>query len=358
MALPFKKILITGGAGFVGSGLAVLFRERFDGLLVAACDNLRRRGSELNLDRLRQNGVEFVHADIRVPDDLDTLPPFDLMIDCSAEPSVHAGMNGSPAYVINTNLTGTLHCLELARKRGAAFLFPSTSRVYPMAGVNSLKFHEAATRFELEERQDIRGATGRGITEDFPLDGARSLYGASKLSAELFISEYASAFGMKALINRCGLLTGPWQMGKVDQGVIALWVARHFYGLPLKYIGYGGTGKQVRDLLHINDLFDLLVAQAGRLDVWDGRYYNIGGGREVSVSLMELTGLCRNITGRTVEIAPVPETSAVDLRIYLTDHSAATRDFGWKPGVTPEAVVIDIHRWIKGNSEKLKSVFA
>ena len=113
---------------------------------------------------------------------------------------------------------------------------------------------------------------------------------------------------MPAIINRCGVLAGPWQMGKVDQGVITLWVARHVFGLPLKYIGYGGLGKQVRDVLHVNDLFDLIVLQMSSPESWDGRIYNVGGGREVSVSLLELTELCRRATGREVPIGRVPET--------------------------------------------------
>ena len=117
--MNLKNILITGGAGFVGSNLAVRFREAYPSVNVITFDNLLRRGSELNLARLRAAGVRFVHGDVRCPQDFDALPAFDLMVDCSAEPSVQAGLQGSPLPVLQTNLVGTLHCLEAARRAGA-----------------------------------------------------------------------------------------------------------------------------------------------------------------------------------------------------------------------------------------------
>ncbi len=243
-------------------------------------DNLKRRGSELNLPRLRAAGVEFRHGDIRSTDDFDDLPPFDLMIDCSAEPSVQAGLGGSPRAVLDTNLVGTINCLEAARTRGAAFLFLSTSRIYPIAALNDLPFTETETRFRWDDVPGIPGFSGRGIAEGFTLDGARSFYGTSKLAGEQLIQEYVFSYGMRALIDRCGVIAGPWQMGKVDQGVITLWVARHYFGRPLRYTGFGGQGKQVRDVLHVHDLFDLLLLQLESPERWDGRVYNVGGGND------------------------------------------------------------------------------
>lgn len=357
-AMDIQSLAITGGAGFVGSNLACAFRQRFPRMSVTAIDNLKRRGSELNLSRMREAGVAFVHGDIRCPDDLDALPDFDLMIDCSAEPSVHAGTTGSPHYVLDTNLTGTIHCLEAARERKAAFLFLSTSRVYPIASMNAVPFAEEETRFRWTmPDKAIPGLSERGISETYPLDGARSFYGASKLACELLIQEYVETCAMPALINRCGVLAGPWQMGKVDQGVITLWVARHMFDLPLKYIGFGGQGKQVRDVLHVDDLFDLIVLQMASPASWDGRVYNVGGGREVAVSLRELTELCRRETGREVPIGSVSETSSVDLRIYLSDTSKVEANFQWKPTRSPARIVHDIRSWIEENRESLARVF-
>jgi CDP-paratose 2-epimerase len=356
--MDFRNLLITGGAGFVGSNLALLFREARPELNVTAIDNLKRRGSELNLPRLSEAGVEFRHGDIRSPGDFDDLPPFDLMIDCSAEPSVHAGLGGSPRAVLETNLVGTINCLEAVRVRGAAFLFLSTSRIYPIAPLNNLSFVETDTRFRWTDASGTPGFSERGIAESFTLQGARSFYGSSKLACEQLIQEYVHSYGLRALIDRCGVLAGPWQMGKVDQGVITLWVAHHYFGRPLRYTGFGGQGKQVRDVLHVHDLFDLLQLQLEAPECWDGQVYNVGGGNDVSVSLRELTGLCARETGRTVPIASVPETAGVDLRIYVTDFRKAEVDFGWRPTRNPAKVVSDICIWIETHREKLERILA
>jgi CDP-paratose 2-epimerase len=356
--MDFKNLLITGGAGFVGSNLALLFREARPELAVTVLDSLKRRGSELNLPRLREGGVEFRHGDIRSTDDFDDLPPYDLMIDCSAEPSVQAGLGGSPRAVLDTNLVGTINCLEAARARGAAFLFLSTSRIYPIQTLNDLPFTETDSRFRWDNVARIPGFSGRGIAEGFSLDGARSFYGTSKLAGEQLIQEYVFSYGMRALIDRCGVIAGPWQMGKVDQGVITLWVARHYFGRPLRYTGFGGHGKQVRDILHVHDLFDLLQLQLETPERWDGRVYNIGGGNDGSVSLAELTGLCVQETGNTVPITSVPETAGVDLRVYVTDAHKAEVDFGWRPTRNPARIVRDIRTWIEENRESLENILA
>ncbi|HEY3417167.1 MAG TPA: NAD-dependent epimerase/dehydratase family protein, partial [Armatimonadota bacterium] len=172
----YERILITGGAGFVGSSLALHLKTIFPETDILALDNLHRRGSELNLPRLARAGVGFVHGDIRSPEDLAALPVPGLIIEASAEPSAQAGYGGSPEYLIQTNLNGCFHCLELARRHHADFLFISTSRVYPVTRLNALPWREEETRFTWAGRE--------GISEDFPLDGPRSLYGMTKLAAE------------------------------------------------------------------------------------------------------------------------------------------------------------------------------
>ncbi len=171
--MDFKSVLVTGGAGFVGSNLALLLRQALPGLAVTALDSLKRRGSELNLPRLHAAGVRFCHGDVRSPEDLNAVPDFDLLIDCSAEPSVHAGAHGSPRSVLETNLWGTVNCLEAARARGAAFLFLSTSRVYPIAALNELPYAETATRFRWQPGPGVPGFSEHGVAEGFPLVGAR-----------------------------------------------------------------------------------------------------------------------------------------------------------------------------------------
>jgi CDP-paratose 2-epimerase len=354
--MDFRRILVTGGAGFVGSSLALGLKERHSSCEVIACDNLRRRGSELNLARLRDHGVDFRHADVRCPRDFDEIPAPDLVVDCAAEPSVLAGVGGSPAYVVEANLAGTVHSLELARRPMAAFLFLSTSRVYPIAVLNSLRFREAPTRFEWEGSEELPGFSAAGVAEDFPLAGARSIYGATKLAGELLVEEYAACYGLPALINRCGVVSGPWQMARSDQGVVALWVARHDFGGSLTFKGYGGSGKQVRDVLHVADLSDLVLRQVEDLSRWDGRAYNVGGGQQHAVSLLELTSICREVTGKSVALRREPETSAVDVRIFITDSSRAERDFGWSPRRGVPDCVADIHRWLLDHQSVLQHV--
>jgi len=351
-----KTILVTGGAGFVGSHLAIGMKTRYGGARVIAFDNLRRRGSELALERLRDAGVEFHHGDIRNPADLASLGPFDLLVECSAEPSVLAGYDSGPSYVLETNLVGTLHCLEAARRHGSAILFLSTSRVYPMEAIASLNYTETETRLELAPEQSVPGVSVAGISEDFPLHGTRSLYGATKLASELILNEYLAMYGLRGLVNRCGVLTGPWQMGKADQGVVVLWAARHMYNGHLHYIGYGGQGKQVRDMLHIDDLVELVAWQVEHLDALSGRTFNVGGGHAVSASLQELTALCRESTGYSVPIETVAENRVADIPYYITDNRRITEATGWVPTRTVPRILDDICRWIADNRDTLAPI--
>ncbi len=355
--MKFKSIFITGGAGFVGSNLALKLKDAYPDVSITCLDNLKRRGSELAINRLKQAGIEFVHGDIRNKEDLAS-ESFDLLIECSAEPSVLAGIDSSPEYLINTNLSGTLNCLEVARKHNAAVLFLSTSRIYPMQPINDLKFKETDTRFEISDDQSAPGASSRGIAENFPLDKPRSLYGATKLASELFIQEYVDTYGMKAIIDRCGVITGPWQMGKVDQGVFVLWVAKHYFKQSLSYIGYGGEGKQVRDFIHIDDLFTAIKAQLENFDDYIGEPYNIGGGLENSVSLQELTKQCQEATGNTIDITQVVEDRPADLRFFITDSTKFLTKSGLKWQKDAQATVQDIYEWIKANEADLKPILS
>lgn len=354
----YDSVLITGGAGFVGASLGLALRRRFPQLQVVALDNLHRRGSELNLARLRAEGIRFVHGDIRSPEDLNDLPDRPgLIIECSAEPSAQAGYGGSPEYLIRTNLFGCFHCLELARRCHADFIFLSTSRVYPAQKLNSLAFREEADRFVLAGDQPVPGASAYGISEQFPLDGPRSLYGMTKLASELMIAEYADAYGLRHAINRCGLIAGPGQMGKTDQGVVALWVAAHYFRQPLSYIGFGGQGKQVRDILHVDDLCELILDQVDHLDRYDRHVFNVGGGAACGVSLRELTALSQEVTGNEIPMGSSPQDRPADVRIYVTDHRRLTEYSGWRPKRDPRTVMADICHWIRAGESTLRGIF-
>jgi CDP-paratose 2-epimerase len=313
-----KNILITGGAGFVGSTLSIGLKLRYPNYRIIALDNLRRRGSELNLSRLREAGVEFVHGDIRNQEDLTEFTQLDFILDASADPSVLSGINSPVMPLINANLGGTVNCLELAQKTGAAFIFLSTSRIYPIRNLEIAAFEELDTRFIWKDEQTMRGISSKGVTEDFPLEGSRSFYGTTKLASELLITEYNELKGLKSTINRCGVISGPWQMGKVDQGVLVLWLARHY----------------------------------------NNQTINVGGGLENSFSLQELTILCEEITGNKIRIKPVMENRTADVRIYVSDCSKLNQINGgaWKPKKSMKDLVADTFAWMQANENNLKNI--
>lgn len=356
------NILITGGCGFVGSNLAVWLSAQ--GHCVTAFDNLSRRGSEMLLRRILNQGVAFRHGDIRNPEDLERLAgDFSVMIECSAEPSVLVGTQGADArFMVNNNLVGSLNCFELARRRRMAVIFMSTSRVYPYDAINACSFRESATRFELAREQ--AGISMRGVASNFPLQGVRSLYGATKLASELILQEYGAQYDLPCVINRCGVIAGPWQLGKVDQGVFTFWLANHYFKKPLKYIGFGGHGKQVRDLLHIDDLLDLIGMQVERLEgqaangpaLLRGAIFNAGGSTISNLSLAETTALCRNITGNRIEIGSDPANRPADVIWYVTDNGDTQPVWGWQPKRTPEQILGDTFTWLREHESDFKQV--
>lgn len=351
-----ESVLITGGCGFVGSNMAIKLKTDFPKMRIVALDNLKRRGSELNIPRLQECGVEFVHGDVRNKEDFKNIGNITLLIDAAAEPSVLSGIDSSPDYVINTNLAGTLNCLQFAQSNNARFLFLSTSRVYPISNLSAIKYDISETRFNICKEQDLDGVSGQGIAENFNLNGARSFYGSSKLASELFIQEYAEFYGLKTIINRCGVITGPWQMGKVDQGVVVLWLANHFWKKKLSYIGFEGSGKQVRDILHIDDLYRLVKLQILSFDHYASDIYNVGGGNESSLSLLEMTAICEEVTGNKIPISAVKEERLADIPLYITDNSKINLISGWKPEMKPIDIFKDIYIWMVENESLIKKI--
>ncbi len=337
-------ILITGGCGFIGSNLALAFRHQGD--RVIALDNLSRRGSEILRNRVQEAGAEFVRGDIRNPADFEAVKgPVDLMIECSAEPSVLVGVNGDDAeFMVQNNLVGSLHCFEFARKRKAPVIFLSTSRVYPYDALNRQEYREEETRFTPARSSAGFGPDGVGV--DFPLSGARSLYGATKLASEIMLQEYSHQYGLPAIINRCGVVAGPWQLGKQDQGVFTYWLVSHLLKRPLAYIGFGGQGKQVRDLLHIDDLVDLVLRQSEQIAGFHGEIFPAGGSTFSSLSLCEATDLCQRLTGNRIPVGSQPENRPADVIWFVTDNRPTTERFGWRPTRDAETILRDIRDWL------------
>jgi CDP-paratose 2-epimerase len=351
-----KRILVTGGAGFIGSSVCLKLMETHPDYSILAFDNLKRRGSEINLVDFKRNGINFIHGDIRNIEDLNSAGHFDLMIEASAEPSVLAGLNSDPTYIINNNLYGLINCINVCLRNKADIIFLSSSRVYPIERIEKASFIEEETRFSFTDSQIEKGISSLGISEELSLEGSRSFYGATKLSSELFIREYAEYYGLKTCVTRFGVVAGPGQMGKVDQGVVCLWMARHFWKQPLKYIGYGGTGKQVRDILHVDDLVRLIDLQICNMDLFNKKVFNAGGGIKSSVSLMEMTKVCSGITGNKISIDSELENRPADLRIYITDNGNITKYTGWQPLKTAEDIFYDVFTWIKENEMQLKPI--
>jgi len=351
------RILITGGCGFVGSNLAIYLKHKYPRYKIFTLDNLKRRGSELNLNRLNKAKISFIHGDIRIPADFESVPDPDLIIDAAAEPAVLSGIIESTRYTIDTNLLGTINTLEYAIKKKAKLIFLSTSRVYPFRLLNKLRITENAYRFQIGPSQQIEGAGENGIAETFLLNGPKTPYGATKYASEILITEYQEFMGLSAIINRCGVIAGPWQMGKVDQGFLVHWLASHYWKKRLTYIGYKGSGKQVRDVLHIEDLYNLIDFQIKNFNMLQGQTFNVGGGIKNSISLRELTQLCEKATTNKIKVGSDSKTRPGDVKIYITDNSKVTRLTKWKPKITISETVEDVMNWLITNEEIIKPIF-
>ncbi len=350
------KIVVTGGAGFVGSSLCIWLKNKYPSYTITAFDNLRRRGSELNLSEFRNQDIVFIHGDIRNPEDLAAIGEFDVLVEASAEPSVTAGLDSDPSYVINNNLYGSINCINACLKYKAKLIFLSTSRVYPIDTIENANFIEMDTRFNFSPEQSESGISEQGISELLSLSGARSFYGTTKLSTELFLQEYASFYGLKTAITRFGVIAGPRQMGKTDQGVVTLWMAKHYWKQSLKYIGYGGMGKQLRDVLHIEDAIELIDRQIHEIELFSGRIFNAGGGLANSASLLEMTAICEKISGNSIVIESEVQTRTADLRMYVTDNRLISSQVNWSPKRNVECVFTDIFNWISANEQKLETI--
>jgi len=343
------KILITGGCGFVGSSLAKHFKTRYPSYEITVLDNLYRKGSELNIEPLEKMGITFIKGDVRFYDDLKDLD-FDLLIEASAEPSVMAGKGADRRYLIDTNFNGLINCLDAALEKEAPVIFISTSRVYPMSVINSLKYIVTEDRYDVASC-NTAGVSENGFTEKLSLDGARSLYGTTKLAGEMMITEYIETLGLKAIVNRSGLIAGAGQFGKTDQGVITHWAASYIYD---KKLAIFGNGKQVRDILHVKDLIRLIDMQIHDIDKFAGETFNVGGGLDNSLSIRELDDLCKkHICDKKVPTKPIRE---LDLKYYVTDNNKIAH-YGWMPEISAEETLIDIANWIKDNKEDLRWIF-
>jgi CDP-paratose 2-epimerase len=329
------KILITGICGFVGATLARDLLESLPGIEISGLDNLIRAGAHLNRTDLLARGIRVGHGDVRLASDWETLPAVDWVIDAAANPSVLAGVDGltSSRQLLEHNLGGTLNALEFCKRHRAGFLLLSTSRVYSVSALAALPMRTAGEAFELDEAKPLPvGVSGAGLAEDFSTAPPLSLYGNSKLCSEWLALEYGAAFNFPVWINRCGVLAGAGQFGRADQGIFSFWIHSWRARRPLKYIGFAGTGCQVRDALHPRDLTPLLAAQMRAPARPGPRILNLGGGRANAMSLAELSAWCAGRFGAHA-VDCDGGVRAYDIPWLVMDAALASEQWHWQPRI-------------------------
>jgi CDP-paratose 2-epimerase len=336
-------ILVTGLCGFVGSAVARELRRLCEGIDIIGIDNLSRPGSEQNRQLLKRQGIRCWHGDVRNPSDLEALPKADWVVDAAANPSVLAGTDGavSSRQLMEHNLVGTLHVLEYCKRHQAGLLLLSTSRVYSLERLGAVRLGLRQDSFVPSDTEAAaEGISPAGVTELFPTQPPLSLYGAAKLASEVLCLEYSHAFGLPIHINRCGTLAGAGQFGKADQGIVSFWIHSYHARRPLKYIGFGGRGHQVRDCLHPRDLAALLAIQM-RHPERSGSICNVGGGLANSFSLAQLTQWCGQRFGPH-DVASAEANRRFDVPWLVLDCARAATVWGWRPTTGLPAILEEI----------------
>ena len=340
------KILITGGCGFVGSNIAIYLKKNLKKVKIASLDNLTRKGSNLNKIRLTNYNIENYNINIENLDKAKSLPKFNLIIDCCAEPAIEASRK-DPDRVFKTNLVGTFNVLKKCIKDKSNIIFLSSSRVYSIEKLRGL-----IKSFNLVKPIKIKTK----INENFETSSASSLYGFTKLSSEKLIQEIFYKSNLKYIINRFGVIAGPWQFGKQDQGFVPLWVAKHLFKKKLSYIGFGGKGHQVRDVIHIDDVCNIIFLQIKKLKSINNNIFNIGGGAKNSISLLGLTNKCKKLTKNNINIKKVLRTSIFDIPYFVTDNSKILKTYKWRPTKNIDQILKDIFIWLSQN-RKIRNYF-
>ena len=333
------KILITGGCGFVGSNIAIYLKKKLKTSEISSLDDLSRKGSSINKKRLIKNNIKNYKIDIKNFKKIKLLPKFNLIIDCCAEPAIEASRRELDR-VFNTNLIGTFNILKKCIRDKSNIIFLSSSRVYSIEKLRSLIKNKILLK-------PIK--TKKKISENFETSNPSSLYGFTKLASEKLIQEIFFKTNLKYIINRFGVIAGPWQFGKQDQGFIPLWVAKHFLKKKLAYIGFGGRGYQVRDVLHVDDVCEIILKQINNMRKINNDIFNIGGGIKNAISLNNLTYKCERLTKNKIKLNKFSKTSIFDIPYYVSDNSKITRTYKWKPSKNIDDIIEDIYNWLSKN---------
>ena len=340
------NILITGGCGFVGTNLSLYLKsKKFN---VYTLDNLSRKGSKFNYTVLKKKKIKNFKINIANYKKLKGLRKFDLIIDCCAEAAVEVSRKEIDE-VFNTNLIGTFNILKKAKRDKSKIIFLSSSRVNSIKNINKIIGNNSNLKKKLQ--------INKLIDDKFENSRPKSLYGFTKLASEMLIEEFNYAFGLKYIINRCGVISGPLQFGKQDQGFVSLWVIHHIMKKKLSYIGYGGHGNQVRDVLHIDDLCELIHKQIKIINKIYNKLYTVGGSKISYTSLKNLTKICQNITGNKISIDKKRSTSIYDIPYFITDNHKVSRAYKWRPKKNINKIVYDITTWINNNKNLIQKYF-
>ena len=341
------KILITGGCGFVGSNLSLYLKRNLNNSQIFTIDNFTRPGSKIRYNILKLKNIRNFNIDISNYKKVMNLPRFDLIIDCCAEAAVADSIK-KPKKVFDTNLIGTFNIINKCKKDKSDIIFLSTSRVY---SINLFKKKINLSNIKKKKLNKF------SVNESFDTDGRKSLYGFTKLSSEDLIKEYSYSDKIRYIINRFGVISGPWQFGHEDQGFVSLWIISHFLKKNLKYIGFGGKGLQMRDVLHIDDACEIILLQIKKINLIYNQTFNIGGGIRNLISLKKLTNLSENITKNKIKFTQVKKTSIFDIPIFLTNNAKIKKYYKWKPKKKMDLIIKDIYTWTIKYKKIIKKVF-
>jgi len=335
-----KSILITGGCGFVGTNLAIYLQKKLKNFSIYSVDNLKKKYSKFNLDILKKKKIKNFKIDISSSKFLKLKKKFNFIIDCSADPAVENSKENTQS-VFNNNLKTTLNILEKTRKDKSNIIFISSSRVYPI----------------MESYKKFRSKFSSNFDENTNTNGVKSIYGFTKYASELLIKEYSYIFNIKFIINRSGIITGPLQFGKVEQGLVSLWLWRHLNNLKLNYIGFGGKGSQIRDILYIDDFSLLIKKQILGFEKNNNKLFCIGGGKKNSLTLGQLTEKCQEITSNYLKIGFYKKTSKYDIPIFISSNKQIKKNYNWSPKTNIDEILKYNLSWMKKNYKRIKRFF-
>jgi CDP-paratose 2-epimerase len=328
--------LITGGAGFIGANLT--HRLVAEGHRVLVYDNLSRLGAEKNLDWLRAECGDrwtLIQADVRNSETLHrAAASVEVIYHLASQVAVTTSVQ-NPRLDFEVNALGTFNVLEAARLSGQRpiVIYASTNKVY--GGMEDVVVVEGETGYAYRDYP-------YGISETYPLD-FHSPYGCSKGAGDQYVRDYARIYGLPTVVLRQSCIYGPRQFGVEDQGWVAWFLIAAVTGQPITIYG---DGKQVRDLLWVDDLLDLYEAAVQQVDVAAGQVYNVGGGPENTLAVwQELGPLLTGLMGRRVHVG-YDEWRPGDQPIFVADIRKAEQELGWRPRITREEGVRRLYEWV------------